>query len=416
MFFFGGTPTQLYPAGSNAWSSTVVQVNPNYSVFTPGQAVSAQELNFLYAQLFQASAAGASVVGASWRVNLDVVTVTGEASYTGAKWDPISNRWLLCVNSSNTGTPGTSYVLASIGCGDADFAPGNASNIGGASQAIPPSPSTNIWTTDAVNDGSHYFAVGVGGAGTTFIYRTSGSGWAQVFSAADNTFDVRTTTFAGQICVCEVTSIAVNLYFSAVGDGASGHWSAFTGVLQGGDGINIAQNGSILVAFPHNTSGISLYATSVDGKNLVGHSTTGFMTATNETAESVCWSPADSLFFLATGDSGGNTRFYSSPDGLAWTLVSGPFAGFGLAATSVAATSEGILAAILSDASNNCFAVYSVNQAASWNYAPMRLAAPGFGVNFMFPKVVASPTGFCALNDEALRFSACAGTHAVALT
>lgn len=419
MFFFGGFPGETFPAGGNPWSSQLVAVNPNYSIFTPGQAPAAEEMNYLFGALSTAAGAGVTVPGAHWRVNLDVVTVTGEASYTGGKWDPISNRWLIALNSSNTTTPGTSYVVASRGCGDADFLQGSAdSNPGGASQVIPPSPSVNIWTTDMVNDGTNYFAVGVGNASTTYIYRTNGSGWANVFSAADNTIDVRCTTFQGQICVVEITTLAINMYYSAVGDGASGHWNSFSpGLLQAGNGINIAQNATTLIAFPSKLSGgTTQYGVSTDGQHIVGHSSTGFMTASGESAWGVCWSPADRLFFLMTADVSFNNRFYSSPDGTTWTQVSGPFAAFGAPMTGLAATDDGCLCAIVVDTNNDCFPVFSIDQGVTWHFAQTRLKAPGFTPNFMFPKVVGSPTGFMAMNDQAMRFSGNSGAHGFLLT
>ncbi len=104
------------------------------------------------------------------------------------------------------------------------------------------------------------------------------------------------------------------------------------------------------------------------------------------------------------------TNTYQSADGLAWVEAS---ATSGVAnmtlypAKGLAVTDAGCLVTIADGPVVNTV-MYSVDAGRSWRSSPNTLVLPGFTA-LTYPKMIASPTGFWAMNSGTSRWSENAG-------
>lgn len=108
--------TVNYPSGSQPWSNTPTKVNPNYTYFTPGQAPSAQELNYLFNSYSAGLMTAQNIAAQNFTMPITASSLpNAPQNVTAIGWCPLSGVWLLGgINSA--GTQGT--LCTTYGTGD----------------------------------------------------------------------------------------------------------------------------------------------------------------------------------------------------------------------------------------------------------------------------------------------------------
>ena len=389
MFTFGkGGPN--YPAGPNPYNGQPLRVNPNYRYFTPGAAFapSAEEMNYIFAGFTDAAAAGAISAGASWSVATPLVG--SMTNFTGGQFDPIKKQWLLAFT-----TAGGDDVVTSAGFGDADY--GSSSSVSGAS-------STGFRITDCLFDGTHYFAACAAGGNLNIARCSPGGAWSVVFTDSTQLWaDAQIRIVGASIVVYAISTTVMSAFYSAVGGGAGGSWTSVLMASQAGANIFSASNGNLTVVFPDVTAPLTYVTSSAVGV-YSGHLSSGFLTHGTETPKGLAYSPADGVFVLNTV-SGVDLKVYTynSVDGVTWSQV-GAFSSSSGWARGLGATAAGCLVALWGDpATSGDRVIYSTDAGATWHPTSVLLANPGSTITQ--PKVIASSTGFWAMNNAGSRFS-----------
>ena len=404
MFSFGGNAGTSYPAGANPWNTQPVQTSPGYTYFTPGQTPAAEEMNYIFASMSAASGSNVSVPGIGWQPLASLAT--GPAYPTGGRWDSVTNnRWLMCGNTS--GGP-TSNVYTYQGQGDSTDTGVFVDNSGGL----------NFYPTDAIWDGTHFFAGGTTGTGTSYIYRClPGGAWSAVLTLAaggGNLFGPVNFLISGGFMYAFIAeNTNMNVYYAAVGGGAS--WTGPVGVaVNSGGYLSAATNGTNFVAFP-NFGGPTFYMESVAPQTTWASQSAAFLTHGSEGPYGLVWSPADALFVLVTAGGDSKMHTYVSPTGIAgtWTEQGTGVAAIGTSVRNLAVTGQGCLSAIVAGGASPDYTIYSVDAGANWRMTPNQLPVTAHTITGLLnQKIAASPFGFMATNMGSARFSRAAGLTA----
>lgn len=394
MFRFGGTGN--YPAGAFPWSATPKVVAPGYNFFTPASAPAAQELNYVFGGMSDASAAGVAAQGASWR-GLSPVSTTGYTAWMSGAFDSNKNRWLVAAGVA-AGT-GACEVFASRGLGDLDYSvavsDGSGIGIGGK-------------ITGVAFDGTKYFAAHVKQSDSSArVYSCSpGGAWAVSVNPSGLVYrDIQLYQLGGKVYALLGASDSLHTSILYSGDsGATWNGPYAFSVMPSNQGLLVADNGTTMVVMPV----ASAPSTYVTGSLGTWANRSGAFLATNtQIPYGLAFEPTLSMFVLVTSGSDNKVHTWQSQDGATWNEVGTPLASFNGAVRGLAVTAAGCLCLIADDGTAN-YTAYSVDGGVTWRWSQNTLAEPGFTA-LTYPRIYASPVGFWSMNSGTSRFSHTSG-------
>ena len=322
----------VYPAGGQTWSGTPIRVKPPTDYVVPLNGVGAQYFNYEVGVLGDFSAAILSYIG-----NIPVSNFPYRQSPNNDMraicFDPIYSQWAMAVSTSGTGTQVyTSQDGSSFSLNGSTFTLGGASGIGGDATLQPTamsgydsavqnsnagfgaiavamaSPTNNFAQVNIWNHSTGSWAAGVNRSGAGLAY-----GSVTAFNGLFYCFGGGGTTTKTMVDNCTLGGSGGTANANILGSVTCSKWvSAKNGATE-----------SICVGIPSTTT-TNTYVT-ID--------TTGTATvrvgawSTGELPVALAWSDVDQMFMMVTSATPGSgasvsTKVYTSPNGVAWTLVS----------------------------------------------------------------------------------------------
>lgn len=403
-----------YPVSANPWSGTPYQVDPNYTAFTPGQAPSAQEMNFIVAGLLAGCQAAQTDA-----VNFSANTLpSGFAHPRSAVFDPTRGLWLLGGISPPTAGPAIQYNYG-----------GDHALWSAGAMTIPGSAGQSIVGLGVSPLGKNYFAACTDGAGTfvDFYSGDVGATWHNITSFLGTTTHAEYLTFNGNL-VGAFGASGANAFIDVITnpDAATpGGWTSTTVT-----GVTAAEwllkaSPTVAVAIPRN-SGATTYYTSANGTTWTTRTFDSSIVAGPDTPMTLTYNAALALFVLAVfvGTGGNPTRIATSQDGVTWTAIhtiGTSFTGPGLYLADLTSVNA-ILVGVTNDnatvapqaAAGVSRVVYSPDGGNSWYFSPAVLGAGDSSVQR--PRVHSSGASVLAFNAANTRLGNALGLNGSALT
>jgi hypothetical protein len=410
-----------YPGSGHAWSGQPLRSPPAAPYFVPATGIAAEEVNYEFG-VFADFLAGAyaldvAMPALNWTtLQIGGVAFATKAATTGANWDALNKRWMVCAGDA-AGTSANN-CFSNAGFGDVTDDWLSIDNGGGLGSGC---------FVDVVNDGTNFIGINAtglsyGGNGAFHVFRTVNgrtANWGTFTLNAGTFAGGRLYLFGGEAYAIFSTAYGSTLLdiFRSVDHGVT--WlSVLASTTTGGEDVLVADNGTTMVVMPKNAS-TGYYTGSV----------ASWTAHTNPFAGQVMQGLVfcGGLFIAITNDLtvvpgtigvANNTYTYQSADGITWNLVSTvtSFTSFGLAA----ATGRGTLATITQDLGTGdgtgaIFSALSADFGVTWYRSGFVL--PHESGTVIHPAFLrGSPNGFFAAAFTTGRFSRYAGLPASPLT
>ena len=425
-FITGWALETNYPSSGNAWGSQPCKVLPVGDIFTPGQPIPAEWLNYLFNQQSaaiisqQVSALLPSVQNWYSAQSISVFTEPSTlSSIMAACWDPLTNVWLLLIGDAIS----HGYAVAAT------------SGLDGNGQTfwtyLSTEQSTSGFETnfaicaDATTPGNCWVAYpSTASSGNVTTYVWNGSTWGaetsffnglQLPFAGGTALTCQLHTFNGyNLCAIGAVSAAGALVVTTAGVGLISFPSTtqVCGTILMADNSGNGGPSNLMLAVPTYANSTLTYWTSPDGVTFtartlfIGTIRNVFGIVWTQDAVGPCWLLGVTTVF-------GNIQFYRSSDGITWT-PQGSTVGFGAAGTGLASPGDSRIFATTLDASDGgpSAAAYSIDGGVTWYRSQATFASNNAAASApykIFSEVVASSAAFMTFNSLFFRFSATAG-------
>src|ERR1700690_127724 len=389
-----------YPAGAFAWSSTPYQVNPNYRAFTPGQAPSAQEMNYLFSQMATASVTGVTVPGAGWNHGILRASVLAGSVFGSAYFDPLNTLWLVGLSASSGSAASDVY---STNGHDADSSAADWATVSNGAAVGAGRVVANIF------DGTHHFMVQrrhSDDAGLIY-YCVPGGAWTLLVTDVTESYDIATANiFGGQVVITfssdgASTNKYPRSYAMATGSLIYGV-TTISSLDNLGASLNFQAASPTIMVFFQGGPSLTKYATTPDGLTWTAHTYPAAFSH-GDIFGGLCYSVADQAFILTSAGTDSKTHIYISYDGLTWAEQGTGLASVPGGLVSIACTDAGCIVGLVAPGST-ADPIYSTDGGNTWYFTTLQISTAGH-LTGQLPSVVSSGVNFFFQTASHGRFS-----------
>jgi hypothetical protein len=378
---FAWTNTGNYPAGG-AWGGQPLALAPIGTYYTPNQKPPAEEFNYLFGEI---------------QGDLDALAnAVNPLSFPARNWHlptpayPAAGPYAICWNDALVGTAAQQWLSAGFNAGHPSYftvyyetGTGDAPVPGASvSELLSDSPPSGICVNPTNGDvwvvswylGNLYTWLSAGGNlaswATALTTAVGGISDAQCVVHQGVPLVAWGSTLGGQ---AQVVNLATGIGLVAA--------TASLWILK--------SNGAKCVALPKQASATPYIYTSLDGVTFTTTSLASVVGA-RETPYDLAWNPSRGLWLMAVSVASNESRFLTSPDGIAWTAV-GTTLGSGNV-TALAASGNFWVGTLMATGASVARIIFSPD-GVTWYGTNTYLNE---GSSLFAPALAQSPTALCA--------------------